>query len=126
MENNTILKVFDMCEEHNNAGFIGFYKAIQARVHEIAKEKGWWDTDRSDGECIALMHSELSEGLEALRKDLQSDHIPEYLGIEEELADCIIRIMDFAERRGYNVARAIVDKIAYNRSRSYKHGGKKF
>ena len=35
--------------------------------HSVAKSKGWWETERNDGELIALMHSELSEALEAMR-----------------------------------------------------------
>ena len=38
------------------------------RINDIAKEKGWWDEERNNGEMIALMHSELSEALEWLRK----------------------------------------------------------
>jgi hypothetical protein len=47
--------------------------------HATAKEKGWWDFERSDGELIALMHSELSEALEAMRNDLGKDAIAEAL-----------------------------------------------
>ena len=33
----------------------------------IARDHGWWDTERTFGDCIALVHSELSEALEAYR-----------------------------------------------------------
>jgi hypothetical protein len=36
-------------------------------AHETAKSKGWWDEEKSFGEVIALMHSELSEALEEAR-----------------------------------------------------------
>jgi hypothetical protein len=36
-------------------------------VHACAEEHGWWEEDRNFGEMIALMHSELSEALEAWR-----------------------------------------------------------
>lgn len=105
--------------------FINSFTLLAQDVHQIAVEHGWWETDRNDGEMIALMHSELSEALEALRHgDPPDDHIPEFTGTEAEFADVIIRIMDMAAARGLLVPEAIAAKIEYNRTRPYKHGGK--
>ena len=52
---------------------------IQEDIHNTARAKGWWDEPREDGTMIALMHSELSEALEALRAgNPADDKIPEY------------------------------------------------
>ena len=106
--------------------FVLAFNEVAQEVHQTAIDKGWWEGPRNEAELIALIHSELSEGLEAVRKGLRSDHIPEYLGIEEELADVIIRLMDYANAFGYRVAEAVVDKMRYNEGREYRHGNKKY
>ena len=107
--------------------FISAFKAVSQAVNTIAVEKGWWKGDRNDGELIALMHSELSEALEGLRHgNPASDHIPEYTAVEEELADVIIRIMDYAVAKNHRVAEALTAKVAFNQGREFMHGGKKF
>lgn len=74
---------------------------------------------------IAMMHSELSEALEADRKGIESDDkIPDFTGVEAQLADTVIRILDFSGRHNLRLGEAIQAKLLYNLSRPYKHGKK--
>lgn len=96
-----------------------------ALCHGLAKRAGWWTDiktgepkDRNDGEMIALMHSELSEALEGLRKNLNDTHLPHRKSVEVELADTLVRIFDYAGARNLDLAGAFIEKLAYNQQRA--------
>jgi NTP pyrophosphatase (non-canonical NTP hydrolase) len=59
------------------------------KVHHNAIKHGWWESNRPVGELLALVHSEISEALEAYRRNEGDDRIA------EELADVVIRFLDF-------------------------------
>jgi NTP pyrophosphatase (non-canonical NTP hydrolase) len=93
-------------------------------AHYNAVAHGFWPAGaaRNAGELIALIHSEASELLEAVRKPGKSDHIPGFTGEEEELADILIRVFDYAGGRNLNLAEALHAKLAFNAGREFKHG----
>ncbi len=111
---------------------------IANKVFAANSSKGFWEypgwaaepdgtmrkmfLDMKKTEKICLMHTELSEALEGVRKDLKSDKIPEFSSEEEEMADVFIRLMDYAGGFKLRLGQAILAKLAYNESRAYKHG----
>jgi hypothetical protein len=108
---------------------------IGREAHEINASNGWevfaahnwptkemWETDRLNcvrfiGTHIALIHSEVSEAMEGLRAlDRQN--------FDEELADVIIRVASIAHGLGTDLETVIAKKLAKNRTRGLRHGGK--
>ena len=126
------------------------FEWMQFTANSIIRKKGFWDDEPQDetamrhydGLKIALMHSELSEALEALRSgDTGLYYVeggerfeeqryefgipvrkPE--GLDSELADVVLRVMDYAQQRGINLADVIRTKMEYNSSRATMHGRK--
>lgn len=128
-------------------------RELQKQVHQLAKDKGWYDTGaRPPLELYALIMSELGEAVNEVRKNLDpiyfyekntdvhiskdmakacnqngfnfSEYKPE--GEAIELADVVIRILDYCEYVGIDLQEAIELKHNYNKTRPYRHGMKKY
>lgn len=115
--------------QHKNEVEIGGavnLNGLAKEIYDNAVSKGFYEDNPNTATRIALMHSELSEALEADRKDLMSEKLPGRTGVEEEYADCIIRILDDSANKGFDIHGAVLEKMAYNLTRPYKHGGKKY
>lgn len=109
-------------------------------AHETATSAGWYTNpqtgeqiQRNFGEVVALMHSELSEALEADRRELMDDKLPHRDGREVEFADLIIRVLDTSAALGFDIGRAIIEKNRFNKNRAdhklknrVESGGKKY
>ena len=99
------------------------FDKLSKMIWKNAVEHGFWKEPTNDGEKIALIHSEVSEALESLRQgNPSSNKIMEFSSLEEELADAVIRIMDYAYGKNLDLAGAILSKIEYNKSREFMHG----
>lgn len=132
-------------------------KTVKTNFNELAKvvyanncKKGFWDEgveNKNIGECLMLITSELSEALEADRKNhhaignmlnsvrnLDSEIDRDYFkheferavknSFEDELADVIIRVMDLCGAKNIDIDLHIQQKMTYNSLRPYKHGKK--
>lgn len=127
---------------------------LAQEIHANAKSKGWYDEEKNIGEMLCLIHSEVSEALEADRNDNYSRADEITLGgladknygasyfdddtfhnafvrkvkdsFEDELADIVIRVFDMAAYKGIDLEKHIQAKMRYNKLRPHKHGGKKY
>ena len=101
-------------------------------AHRIAEDKGWWNKPRTLQGLLLLIHTEVSEATEEFRHGALETEIyystdeegcqkPE--GIPIELADILIRIADFCGGFGIPLESALRQKMAYNKTRPYRHGG---
>lgn len=99
--------------------------ALSALLHETAREKGFWDgeyTHDKVGNKLALVHSEVTEVLEAIRKNQGSEKVV------EEMADVIIRLLDiYAAMRNeetvlHSLDEILQKKMDINKDRPKLHG----
>jgi NTP pyrophosphatase (non-canonical NTP hydrolase) len=95
-------------------------------IREVNTLNGWnvaqdgdWTKDRYKIPAIlALIHSEVSEALEAYRKN-------DVANFREELADVLIRVLDLAPAVDPDFDATVNAKVEKNRTRGFRHGGKR-
>lgn len=128
------------------------FNELSKEVHNRNIDKGFWDggiAAKNIGEVICLIHSELSEALEAHRKEhyagksynlihncdnIDTQNEQAYFrqefevsvknSFEDELADVVIRVMDLCGAMNIDIDWHIEQKMKYNICRPYKHGKK--
>lgn len=145
------------------------FRSLQAEIAAVNTACGWYDDieDRTIGDDCALIHSEVSEMLEAYRDHGLADataseaphhercsvsrltyptridskpvyeggactcevhgqtRLPKPEGFGSEAADVLIRLLDTCDRRGVDLMAETRRKITFNKTRAYRHGGKR-
>jgi NTP pyrophosphatase (non-canonical NTP hydrolase) len=121
---------------------------LSKEIYQANVKKGFYDDEKNLGEMLALIHSEVSEALEADRKHIYAPKSSSFYGIialsqlksdaefkmefdttvkdtfQDELADIMIRVMDLAAHKDINLEAHIEAKMRYNALRPHKHGKK--
>lgn len=96
-------------------------KLLQKDINRLATAKGFWSGVRSNlYEKLALIHTEVSEATECLKKGLGREELG------SELADILIRTLDLAEYFGFDMADELLKKHEVNKTRPYLNGSKGF
>jgi len=94
------------------------FQSLAIEINENAKNHGWWDGERPIPELLCLIHSEVSEALEAYRNRDNEN-------LAEELADIVIRVFDMSVGLGINIQEEVVKKHTFNLTRPYRHNDKR-
>lgn len=118
--------------------------ALACEIFERNVEKGFYEKPKNIAEMLCLIHSEVSEALEADRKEMyatsanmnvvngwtrDSDFVESYKGwvkgtFEEEMADIFIRVLDLCAFKGIDIEQHVIAKMRYNLTREKYHGKK--
>ncbi len=120
-----IVETFEIDIPEEGRGMIQSMNELATEIIEINTANGWnvlkpgqWDDKYKIPSILALIHSEVSEALEAFRKN-------DAINFQEELADVLMRVLDCAGGLGIDIDAAVQAKLAKNRTRGYRHGGKR-
>ena len=123
---------------------------LQSTIGDVNRANGWHGDDITPVERLALVMGEASEAIEEIRAGHAVDEtyyprgpwfvrLREWLGrifcgrepkpakpegVPSEVADVVIRCLDFADYYGIDLEAMIAEKVAYNATRGYRHGGK--
>jgi len=114
--------------KYGNKSIRQCFNSVRDSVHQNAIDHGWHDKPREIGTTLMLCVCELTEAMEEHRDHRDTDEIyykgdkPE--GIPIEIADCIIRLLDFCGKENIDIGKAINIKHSFNINRPYMHGNK--
>ena len=111
--------------------------ALAEEIHRTSVDRGWWShgSERPLDGLLMLVVCEVAEAMEEWRSNHEPSEVyfkelkagggvkPE--GVPIELADVIIRVLDVCAAYGIDIDAAMETKMAFNKTRPMRHGGKR-
>lgn len=116
---------------------------LSKEIHQGNVERGFYDTKRPLSEVLVLIHAEISEAVEADRKEKFTKTVnwKELMELpdeefkaqfqdkvkdtyEDEIADTMIRLLDLIGWQNLDIDNHMAAKLRYNSLRPYRHGKK--
>jgi len=97
-------------------------------IHTNAVNHGFWEKEPEFGDICSLITTEVSEAYEEYRDHRPAFYLDEHgkpCGTAVEIIDVVIRCLDYLEGIGVDIEAYMHAKHEYNKTRTYKHGGKK-
>lgn len=91
------------------------FDVVSNLLYRTADENGFHNGDWNDAEKVALMHSEVSEAHEAWLSNAQDDKLPDLPGVIAEMADVVIRVMDYSRHKGHLLQSYVIDALVEER-----------
>jgi len=126
---------------------------LRDEAYANAKAHGFHDVKRTVGDALMLITTEVGEAYEAFREgskvaevryecrhpkgdcggygsprcypdDGTNECAHKPVGVASEIADIVIRVFDFCGEHEIDLERIVLEKMAYNKTRPFRHGNK--